>query len=88
MNAAFVLFWAIAGGFAAFVHLALLARSVRALMTGASGILAALAPMLRAATTVAVLALAARHGAVALMAALLGFVAMRSLLIRRAEKAL
>lgn len=74
------------GAVAGCAHLILLGRNVKALAVPKRSIPALLASLGRFPLSLAILIVAARLGAAALAASLVGFLAARALLLRRAER--
>jgi hypothetical protein len=77
--------FAFLGAFAGFVHLKLLSWNIHALVRQSRRLLSVGASLGRAVVTPAVFALAVFHGALALLAALGGFLLCRAILLRHLE---
>ena len=77
------LFWIAIGAALGFIYMLLIGRSVAAIVEGGRWQSAALPVLLRIALAALIFGLAAGQGAVAVLTALLGFLAARSLRLRR-----
>ena len=73
------------GAGAGYLHLALLSWNVRALLGQSQGAFAIVVPLARGAVTVAAFSMAALQGALPLVAALVGFLIARAVLVRNPE---
>jgi ABC-type maltose transport system permease subunit len=79
------LVFAVIGGCAGYLHLMLLSLNIRALLGQTGGVLTIAASLGRGAVTIAAFSAAALLGALPLIAALVGFLIARAIIIRRPQ---